>query len=117
MSEISNATNELRRAFLRTKRKEHHLTQDEFAELFGMTKDCYRKYENGERRIPDNIYRMMNIIINNLEEKGICKDMVSVNDFIEEIRQASLISVFDKSQHDLVNVIFDFIIRKLKEVK
>lgn len=63
MKDIYKAISNIPIAFLKVKRNELGLTQEEFSKLFGMTRDCYRQYEEGKRVPPDNVFRMMKIIV------------------------------------------------------
>lgn len=100
--------------FLRNKRKELGLTQDDFAEVFDMTKDTYRRYETGERIPPENLYRTMKLLISHYENSISSADALSVNNFLENARTESLKKIFCAEQHEIVNIIFDYLTRKAK---
>lgn len=108
-----SAINNIPTVYLKTKRKELGLTQDEFADLFGMKTDCYRKYEEGNRTPPDYVFHMMKIVIDHCEKGHSYTNLVS--DFLESVRQDSLTKIFCKEQHDVVNMVFDYITRKAEQ--
>ena len=101
------------RAYLRNLRKEMNMTQDEFAELFVLSKDCYRKYEDGQRNITENVYRMMLRILEYHRKKV---EVENFSTFLEEIRQECLTSIFCEEKHEIVNIIFDYLLRKVERV-
>lgn len=113
-SNIMDINNNTPATFLKTKRKELGLTQEDFAEVFDMTKDTYRRYETGERTPPENIYRMMKLLISHYENRITSANAISVNDFLENARSESLSKIFCNEQHDIVNMIFDYLTRKAK---
>ena len=113
-SNIMNDINNTPATFLRNKRKELGLTQEDFAEVFDMTKDTYRRYETGERVPPENLYRIMKLLISHYENRISSANAISVIDFLENARSESLQKIFCEEQHDIVNMIFDYLTRKAK---
>lgn len=99
------------RVHLKNLRKQMDMTQEEFAELFVLTTDCYRKYETGERNLTENVYRMMLRILE-YHKKEIAVDNFST--FLEEIRQECLTSIFCVEKHEIVNMVFDYLLRKVE---
>lgn len=104
------------RVYLKKKRKEFGLTQDEFAQLFGLSSGCYRKYETGQRNLNDVIYRMMKIIIGMYEADKIRVNLDSLlsSDYLEMLREECIRTIFKSEQAYLVNLVFDFIIRTVR---
>lgn len=72
MQEIMEMIESVPLAYLRMKREALGLTQKNFAKLFDMDEDVYRKYESGERRPKANVYQMMKLIIRQYEDKHSC---------------------------------------------
>lgn len=100
------------RQHLKNVRKSMGMTQEEFAELFMLSQDCYRKYELGDRNLTDNVYRMMLCILEYHKKE------VAVNNFstfIEEMREECLTNIFCEEKHETVNMIFDYLKRKVKQ--
>lgn len=56
--------------YLRLKREALGLTQKEFAELFFMKKDTYRKYEEGIRKPSPVAFRLMKVLIEQYENQN-----------------------------------------------
>lgn len=100
--------------YLENKRKELHLTQDNFAELFSMSGDVYRKYINNSRCLDMSIFRMMKIILEYYEDAENYANSISVVDFIESLKTRTLILIFDKQHQYIANLIFDYIINQTK---
>lgn len=55
--------------YLRLKRESLGMTQREFAMLFNMSWDTYRKYEDGTRRPSRNAFAMMKLIVECYEKE------------------------------------------------
>lgn len=55
--------------YLRLKREAFGMNQKEFATIFDMSWDCYRKYEEGTRRPVEYAYRMMKLLIEYYEKE------------------------------------------------
>lgn len=100
------------RQHLKNVRKSMGMKQEEFAELFVLSVDCYRKYELGDRNLTDNVYRMMLRILE-YHKKEVAVDNFST--FIEEMRQECLTNIFCEEKHETVNMIFDYLKRKVKQ--
>lgn len=103
-------------AYLKKKRKELGLTQDEFGKLFDLPDGCYRKYETEQRGLSVVVFRMMKIIIAEYEKSKLNVDMNSIlsSDYLETLREECTCSIFTKEQSSIVNLIFDYIIRNVK---
>lgn len=101
------------RQHLKNVRKSMGMKQEEFAELFMLSVDCYRKYELGDRNLTDNVYRMMLRILE-YHKKGVMIDNFSV--FLEEMRRECLTNIFCLEKHETVNMIFDYLIRKVNQM-
>lgn len=101
--------------YLENKRKELHFTQDNFAELFSMSGNVYNKYINNSRCLDMSTFRMMKIILEYYELADSSINSISVSNYLESLRNESLISVFNQDYRNIVNIIFDFIIRNVKD--
>lgn len=112
---MDSIINNIKMVYLKRKRKELGLSQNDFASLFGMKKDCYRKYEEGNRVPPDNVFCLMKIIVDYYEKEHSSTNTISVVDFLESVRQDSLTKIFCEEQHDVVNMVFDYLTRKAEQ--
>lgn len=101
--------------YLENKRKALHLTQDEFGKLFNISGDIYRKYISKNRGLKETNFRMMKIIIEYYEAAENSINSISISDYLEHLRNSCLNTIFSKEQHDVVNMIFDFIIRNINK--
>lgn len=100
--------------YLENKRIALHLTQDEFGKLFDISGDIYRKYISRNRGLKEINFRMMKIIITYYEAAENSINSISVSNYLEHLRESSLNAIFNEEQQVVVNVIFDYIIRNIK---
>lgn len=115
MSKINTNVSDTPAVYLRNKRKNLGLTQDEFASLFDMSKDTYRKYEEEERTPSRYVLRMMKIVISYYEKEQMSMNTMATISFLEAARQECLAKYFCKEQHDIVNMVFAYLIGKAEQ--
>ena len=63
MQDVMSIVHDVPMVYLRLKREELGLSRKEFAAIFDMDEDTYRKYEEGVRHPRDNAFRMMKKLI------------------------------------------------------
>lgn len=100
---------------LKTKRKKLGMTQEKFAELLGISKGVYQKYESSYRNVPDEKFHEMECIIEKYEKAIFRKNPMDLREFLETSRNQCLSNVFCEKQHDIVNAVFDFLLKKLEQ--
>lgn len=69
MRDLAEEFSEMPLVYLRLKRESLGLTQKEFAEIFYMNGDTYRKYEEGVRRPSKVAFRLMKVLIEQYENQ------------------------------------------------
>lgn len=107
-----NASNTSPVVYLKTKRKELGMNQGEFADIFGISKDVYRKYEENARNLPDDKFLIMKKTIEYYEKLNLCEKTIVSVEFLETARQECLVKIFKEEHHVIVNLVFDFLERK-----
>ena len=102
--------------YLKKKRKEFGLTQDEFAKLFDLSGDCYRKYETKQRGLNEVMFRMMKLLITEYEKSRNAESMKCIlsSSYLEILRKECINSIFRTENAEIVNLVFDYIIRNVK---
>lgn len=100
--------------YLKKKRKELGMTPGKFAELLGVPKNIYQQYEKGDKNVSDNKFYDMKRIIESYEKIVYGKCPIDIGKFLEISRNEFLKNISCRGQIDIVNAVFDFLIRRLE---
>lgn len=118
----TNMTSTEKKMFLKNKRKELGMTQQQFAEILGLRYETYRKYEATNkdcRHISDGLFEIVTLKIQlyEKEHEGEIIGKICISRFLECNRNDLICSFSTRNEREIAGITLDAVLEIIREVE